>query len=177
MNFTDIVEQIRTDTGLSTEVPAFDPENGNEKAKYLLLLEAPGPKAVKTGYISFDNPDPSARNLREQLTASGFVRDEIAIWNVVPWYLGNNDATSIRPAMAADVRAGFQYLGLVVAAMPNLRCIVLVGHAARQAHMFLSKTTTARVVCCHHTSARVMNVNPEAAKGNKEIFRFVKATA
>lgn len=176
MNFTDLVNRIRVEHNLTSEVPDFDPKNGNERAKYLFLLEAPGPKAVKSGQISFDNPDPSARNFREQLTAAGITRDEIAVWNVVPWYISNKSGTSIRAAKGADVQAGIEYLAPLVSAMPNLRCIFLVGGAARRAHIFLSRITTARIVSCNHPSARVLNTNPEAAKENIEIFRFVKAT-
>ena len=176
MNFANLVNRIRTERNLTSDVPGFDPENGNESAKFLFLLEAPGPKAVQSGQISFTNEDPSARNFREQLAAAGITRKEIALWNIVPWFICNEERTSIRPASGKDVRAGIEYLAPLVSAMPNLRCIVLVGGAARQAHMFLSHVTTARIVTCHHPAARVLNVNPEAANENIEIFRFVKAT-
>ena len=176
MKFADLVTRIRTERNLTREVPGFDTENGNERAKYLFLLEAPGPKAVQSGRISFDNPDPSARNFREQLAAAAIDRKEIALWNVVPWYIGNEAGKSIRAASASDMRDGIGYLVPLIEAMPNLRCIVLVGGAARQAHMFLSRKTTARIVTCHHPSARVLISNPEAAKENIEVFRFVKAT-
>src|SRR5579864_5287486 len=98
-----IVEQIRTEQRLSSEIPGFDPENGNESAKFLFLLEAPGSQAVKTGFISFDNPDRTASNLREQLLQAGIQREEIALWNVVPWYLGNSDKSRIRGAAWSDI--------------------------------------------------------------------------
>jgi uracil-DNA glycosylase len=174
MNFADLVNRIRTERGLTIEVPGFDTKNGNELAKYLFLLEAPGPRAVETGQISFDNPDPSARNLREQLAAAGIAREEIALWNIVPWYIGNKAGTSIRAANGSDVCAGTNYLAPLVSAMPNLCCIVLVGGAARKAHMFLSRITTARIVTCHHSSARVINITPEAAKENIEVFALLR---
>lgn len=177
MSFADLVNRIRIEKNLNREVPGFDPKNGNEQAKYLLLLEAPGPKAIQTGQISFDNPDPSARNLQKQLAAAGITREEIAIWNVVPWYIGNEAGTSIRGANGDDVHTGIEYLTLLISAMPNLRCIVLVGGAARRTHIFLSHFTTARIVSCHHPSAKVINANnPEKDKENIEVFRFIKAT-
>jgi uracil-DNA glycosylase len=177
MNFTDLVNRIRKERNLTIkEVPGFDPKNGNERAGYLFLLEAPGRKAVQTGQISFDNPDPSARNFKEQLAAAGITREEIAIWNVVPWFIGNDAGTSIRAANHNDVRAGREYLIPLISAMPNLCCIVLVGGAARQVHMFLSHVTKARIVTCYHTSGRVRNVRPETADENIAIFRFIKAT-
>lgn len=172
MTFHELVTQIRQDMGLDREVPGFDPKNGNENAWLLLLLEAPGPKAVQSGYISLDNPDPTARNLREQLAAAGIGRADIALWNIVPWYIGNADQTGIRAASGSDVQAGIRYLPPLLASMPNLRCIALVGSASRQAHVFLSRTTTARIVGCHHPSARVLNLHPEAAQENIEIFRL-----
>lgn len=174
MNFADLVHQIRVDRNLMREVPGFDPENGNEQAKYLFLLEAPGPKALQTGRISFDNPDPSAKNLREQLKEAGILRKDIALWNVVPWYLGNG--TTIRRASGEDIRAGVEYLRPLLSDMPNLCCIFLVGGAARRAHMLLSRITTARIVTCHHSSARVIIANSKAAKENIEVLSFVRAT-
>lgn len=176
MSLSNLVHRIRAERNLKQEVPDFDPQNGNEKAKYLFLLEAPGRKAVQTGYISFENPDPTARNFRDQLAEAGIIRAEIALWNIVPWYIGNADGTAIRAATSADISDGIVYLKPLVSLMPKLKCVVLVGGAARQAHMFLSRVTTARVVCCHHPSARVLNVNPNAARENVEIFRFIKST-
>ena len=38
-----LVSKIRSDLGSPEAVPGFDPLNGNEQAKFLFLLEAPGP--------------------------------------------------------------------------------------------------------------------------------------
>lgn len=184
MTFADLIAQIRRDRGLDREVPGFDPQNGNEQAWLLLLLEAPGPRAVQSGFVSFDNPDPTARNLKEQLAAAGIGRadlaiwrsGDLAIWNIVPWYIGNATGTAIRAAAGPDVLAGVEYLPSLLSAMPRLRCIALVGSAARQAHVFLSRTTPARIVSCHHPSARVLNSNPHAASENIAVFRYVRET-
>ena len=172
-----LVERIRAERQLQSEVPGFDPQNGNERAKYLFILEAPGPQALKTGIVSFDNPDRTAANFRAQLQAAGVVRNDIAIWNVVPWYLGNEAQTRIRGARAGDVRLGLGYLDAVVQAIVGLRCVVLVGGAARQAHIRLSRTTTARLLSCHHPSPKVQNTTPGAADENVAVFRFMRATS
>jgi len=177
LSFADLVNRIRKEKILLREVPGFDPKNGNEQAKYLFLLEAPGPKAIQSGQISFDNEDPSARNFRNQLDKAGIAREEIALWNVVPWYIGNETGTSIRGANGDDVYTGIDYLIPLISVMPNLRCIILVGGAARRAHISLSRFTAARIVSCHHPSAKVINANhPEKDKENIEVFRFIKAT-
>jgi len=174
--FKGLVKQIRIERKLDREVPGFDPANGNEAARYLFLLEAPGPKALRTGFISLDNPDPTARTFRAQLNLAGIEATEIALWNVVPWYLGDDEGKRIRGASSADIRAGLDYLVPLIEAMPKLQCVVLVGGAARKAHVFLSRVTTARILSCHHPSAQAMNANPAAAEENVKVLQFMKAT-
>jgi uracil-DNA glycosylase len=177
MAFEALVRRIRNERKLGREVPGFDPVNGNEQAFYLFLLEAPGPKAVQTGFVSISNPDPTARNFQHQLARAGVRAEEIALWNVVPWYLGDENGTKIRGASAADVHLGMAYLPPLIAAMPELRCIVLVGGAARKAHVCLSKLTTARILSCHHPSAQALNANPANAEENVAVLRFMKETS
>lgn len=173
MNFKDITSTIKKDLDLSDEVPGFDPENGNENAKFLFLLEAPGPKAIKSGLISFNNSDPSARNFKKQLSEAGINKSDIAIWNVVPWYLGNESRSKIRNANSYDLRTALKYLRLVIDAMRSLKCIILVGGTARKSHVALSSITNARIFSCHHPSARVMNTNPKAEIENIEVFKNI----
>jgi uracil-DNA glycosylase len=170
-----IVERIRSEQGLAREVPGFDPSNGNERARFLLLLEAPGPKAVESGFVSLDNDDNTARNLRKQLQQANIARDEIVLWNVVPWYLGNSAGTKIRAAKRADITKCLAYLSAVVASLKKLECIVLVGGTARKAHVYLSHETDIRILGCHHTSQRVQNTLPGAAEQNVKVFRRMAA--
>ena len=157
----------------SRKVPGFDPENGNEKARFLFVLEAPGPKAVESEIISLRNEDQTAKNFQAQLTAAGVSPADIALWNVVPWYLGKEDISKIRGAKITDVKQGLQYLTAVVAAIENLQCIVLVGGAARQAHIHLSHNTIARILSCHHPSPKVQNTVAGATVENISVFRFM----
>lgn len=166
------VEKIRKENGLLDEVPNFDPLNGNENARILFVLEAPGAKAVKSGYISFDNPDQSARNFREQLKKAEIDRTEIAICNIVPWYLG--DGRKIRAAGVSDVMMGLNYLGELIKILKKLEFIVLVGGAARRAHTFLSHEVKIRILGCHHPSPKVVNNNPGMVDENIKIFRMMR---
>ena len=43
-------------------VPHFDPLDGEVEAGCLFLFEAPGPRAVGSGFVSRDNPDETAKN-------------------------------------------------------------------------------------------------------------------
>ena len=166
------VERIRKEMGPNYKVPNFDPKNGNESARILIVLEAPGAKAVKTGYISFDNPDQTAKNLREQLESAGIDRSEIAIWNIVPWYLG--DGKKIKSAVVSDVNKGLKYLGKLVGILKGLEYIVLVGGAARRAHIYLSHKTDVRILGCHHPSPKVVNNYPDMVEENILVFRKMK---
>ena len=123
-----LVERIRTD-GTSTDVPYFDPADGGIHARCLFVLEAPGPNAVKSGFVSRDNPDETAKNLYLLTQAAGLPRDITAIWNIVPWYIGTEG--KIRPARRSDIAAGVVYLKSVCELIPNLRTIVLVGQKAQ----------------------------------------------
>jgi uracil-DNA glycosylase len=173
----NIVERIRAEQGLSKEVPTFDPKNGNENARFLFVMEAPGAKAVESGYLSFENNDLTAKNFQNQLSTAGIARKDIAIWNAVPWYIGNTEQTRIRAANGMDVKQGLKYLVEIVAAINNLQCIVLVGGAARQAHIHLSQHTSSRILSCHHPSPRVMNLSPEKAEENIAVFRHMLETS
>src|SRR4051794_5578635 len=84
----DLIDRWRAQ-GLN--VPAVDPNDGGIFATALFLLESPGPKAIQTGFISRDNPDPTARNMGIALDAAGFGRSEIVLWNVVPYCLSTRD--------------------------------------------------------------------------------------
>lgn len=173
MSLSTLIQRIRTEQNLNCEVPDADPSNGNECARFLFVLEAPGPQAVASGFVSLNNNDQTARNLRNQLEAAGINTRAIALWNVVPWYLGNADKTRIRGANSSDVQQGLAYLSEAVSMMPKLEFIVLVGGAARQAHIHLSSRTTARILSCHHPSPRVQSTNPRAVAENIEVFRHM----
>jgi uracil-DNA glycosylase len=170
-NLEDFVAKIRRERNLSDEVPNFDPNNGNEVARFLFLLEAPGPKAIETGFISFDNPDETARNFKRQLTSAGINRKDIALWNVVPWYLGNASQTKISAATSQDVKRTLHYLKELLGLLSNLECIVLVGAAARKSHVYLSQHTKLRILSCHHPSPRAINISPEFDDENISVFK------
>jgi uracil-DNA glycosylase len=176
MNFETTVEKIRKDIGVPEAVPAFDPENGNEAARFLFLLEAPGPKAIATTIISMNNPDPTARNFKAQIAAARISKNEIAIWNVVPWYIGTKKSyEKIRSANSTDLERGIAYLPSVLDRMKNLECVVLVGSKARMAHIALSRMTNARILSCHHPSGQSMNGKPGRYKENIDVFCFMSS--
>jgi uracil-DNA glycosylase len=119
-----------------------------------MILEAPGPKAIASGLVSLDNEDQTARNLKSQLAEVKMARQDVVLWNVVPWYLG--DGQRIEAATRADIDSGKPYLQRLVLLLPRLECILLFGEKAREAHVFLSGITRARILGCHHPAPRGM---------------------
>lgn len=89
-----LVDRIRAERG-ADRVPDFDPTEAGVRARMLLLLEAPGPKATRerggSGFISPDNDDATAKNMWQLLREAGVDRQvEVVTWNVVPWYVGDD---------------------------------------------------------------------------------------
>lgn len=79
---------VRASVGADHLIPNFDPCDGGVHARALFLLEAPGPKAVASQFVSSNNPDPTAQNLWHLIHDAGIARADTLIWNIVPWYVG-----------------------------------------------------------------------------------------
>ena len=157
---TAFVERIRVERACGDAVPYFDPADGGSTAECLYVLEAPGPKAVSSGFISRNNPDESARNWLALNAEAGLDRKRTVICNIVPWYIGSNGR--IRPASSADISAGWPYLLELVDKLPRLSLVVLVGGKAQQIGTRLrSVRPSLRQMSCPHPSPMFVNRKPE----------------
>jgi uracil-DNA glycosylase len=160
---TEFVERLRQETGFGTAIPYFDPMDGGIGANCLFLSEAPGPKAVKSGFVSRDNPDFSARNFLELNQEAGIPRQKTLAWNIVPWYIGSGK--KIRPATTEDVRKGQIHLAELLLLLPNLSIVVLGGNKAQAAEAFVKQQNPKlEIVKMMHTSPLVVNTNKENRK-------------
>ena len=158
MRIDDLVARLRAEHG-DASVPGFDPSNGNEHARVLFLLESPGPRAVASGIISLDNQDPSARNFRTQLDEAGLCRADIAIWNMVPWYVGTDDFSKLANVSAAHIERGAASLPSLLAAMPHLGVMCFVGDKAQRGARHIQHELLRRGIAridLWHTSAQAM---------------------
>ena len=122
------VRELRTATGES--VPWFDPLDGGVEARLLVLMEAPSRKGIQSGFVSADNPTPTGQRMREEFAAAGLRREDRAIWNVVPWYLG--DGAKARNPTLAERRAGTLWLPPLLALLPRLNGVLTLGAPARE---------------------------------------------
>lgn len=154
---SDFVDELRAQHP-DYQLPDFDPCDGGIEARALLLLEAPGPKAIASGFVSRNNPDPTARNLCELLAEAGIARRDTVIWNIVPWYVG--EEARIRAVVSDDLRESAPQLQPLLALLPKLKHVVLVGKKAQTARSVIACLTPATIWETHHFSAQVFNLAP-----------------
>lgn len=115
------------------EFPDFDPLDGGVNAAILFLLEKPGPMTSPqhprggSGFISRDNNDPTAEAIFSFMRQAGIDRSLSVLWNVIPGWNGR------RAIGAGEVRVGVEELRSLLALLPNVRKVVLVGNRAQRA--------------------------------------------
>jgi uracil-DNA glycosylase len=156
---TAFLEALRHEAGSGVMIPDFDPWDGGIEAKILYLLEAPGPQAVASGFISRNNPDESAKNFFQLNAEVKIPRKRTVTWNVVPWYIG--DSKSIRAASQADLAQGVRHLPRLLSLLPKLRAVVFVGRKAEYAReTVMEQLPNVKTFCCPHPSPKCLNTNP-----------------
>ena len=162
---TAFVEQIRHERNCAEFIPNFDPADGGIEAECLFVLEAPGPMAVKSEFISRNNPDETAKNWFELNEEAGIPRRRTISWNIIPWYIGIPD--HILPARQKDIAEGWPYLCELIEKLPRLRIIVLVGRKAQRVESRLRIfRPSLKVYLCPHPSPMFLNRKPE----NRELL-------
>ena len=157
---TTFIQRLRERMGPNAAIPYIDPWDGGIEAEVMFLLEAPGPRARNSGFVSMNNPDESAKNFYEISREAGIERKRIVIWNAVPGYIGCG--TRIRPANSRDLEDGLQSLPELLQLLPKLRAIVFVGNKARKAEMRVRAIAPhLRVFFSAHPSPMFVNRKPE----------------
>lgn len=162
---SDFVARLRQEVGEAAGIPDFDPWDGGVDAEILFLLEAPGAKAVQSGFISRNNPDETAKNFFEICEVAGISRSRSVVWNIVPWYIGRG--SRIRPASTVDLSSGSSSLARFLDLLPQLRVIVLVGRKAEYAEKIIRPLLpNMRILKSFHPSPLFVNNAP----GNREVI-------
>lgn len=170
---TAYVAALRREVGPDAAIPDFDPWDGGASAELLYLLEAPGAKAVLSGFISRNNPDETAKNFFELNRAAGIPRKRTVSWNIVPWYIGTG--ARIRAAGRSDIEAGLPALGRLLALLPKLKVVVLIGRKAERAARLVSQLRPkVRLLRSPHPSPLFVN----NAQGNRDrILKVLREAA
>jgi hypothetical protein len=159
-----------------SHVPHFDPLDGGTRSRCLLLLDAPGRRAAYsgstsvqgTGFVSRDNPDPSANNLRAALNLEGLPREETIIWNAVPWYIGT--AAKLDETRARNWNAAKPWLARLITVLPALEVVVLMGRKAERAEALIqSAFPRLTVFKCPHPGGQAYNHERYRTKTHAEL--------
>jgi uracil-DNA glycosylase len=157
---TSFVHRLRSSMGPEAAIPYMDPWDAGVDAEVLFLLEAPGPKARNSGFVSMNNPDKTAKNIFITAQDAGVVRKRILLWNTVPWYIGSGQ--KIRPANSADIAAGIPSLNELLQLLPQLRAIVLIGSKAQKALTHIQNNAPhLKIFLSPHPSPMFVNRKPE----------------
>jgi uracil-DNA glycosylase len=160
----EFVDSILRETDL--DVQDFDPCDGGIDAVCLFILEAPGSRAVGTGFVSRDNPDETAKNWLLFNVEADIDRARVAMWNIIPWYIG--DRSRIRRVTSLDLAAGLPHLQRLIPLFHKLRMIVFVGCQAARARKHVSKWFPDHAIFeVTHPSPSNLNRSPK----NRERFR------
>ncbi len=152
------------------DIPYFDPLDGGIQARCLFLLQDPGPKAVKSCFISRNNDDPTAENFFRLNEKAGLDRKLTVSWNIVPW--------RVRDVGDQEIQQGIPYLRCLLQHLQNLEVIVLVGQKAQSwrvvnAISLRADGRCARLVFMSHLSQRVSNRWPEKEAEILDVLRRV----
>jgi uracil-DNA glycosylase len=171
---TEFIEALRHECGPDMSIPDFDPWDGGIDAEILYLLEAPGPQAVASGFISRNNSDETAKNFFELNAAAKIPRKRTVTWNVVPWYIGNSKA--IRAAKRTDLEQGVHLLPKLLSLLPRLRAVVFVGRKAEYAReTIMEQLPNVKIFYCPHPSPQCLNTNPANRQRILDVLREVAA--
>lgn len=167
------LKDMREALGADYEMPMFDPCDGGINARVLILLEAPGPKAVGSQFISRNNPDRTAENINNLLQKAEIPRADTILWNIVPWYIG--DGKKIRSATKEDVKSSLPFLKKLIELLTNLDFIVLMGKPAQSAELEIKKITSKLIYCTAHPSPKVANIYPPKMLKTQQQFNDISS--
>ncbi len=149
VRFVSKLRSIRPDCA----IPDFDPFDGGINAECLLLLQAPGPKSVLSGFISRNNPDSTAKNFFELNQEAGLARTRTVVWNAEPW--------QVPKVKSADLRSAEPYLEELLTKLPKLRAVVLFGGKGQEmVHVIQYANDTVKIFECWLPATLALNSDP-----------------
>lgn len=123
----ELIEQVANDCCLPS-LPYNDPLFGGVDAELLIMMKAPEADAnpEKTGvrFLCFDNDDNGAANIFEAFRRDGIARRRCIAWNICPFPIEGNYPN------ASELRRATPYTQKLIALLPRLRVILLLGGPA-----------------------------------------------
>lgn len=126
-----LADEIAATRGLPRgAVPYPDPMFGGIHTRALVLLEAPGSATEigkGSGLLSLENDDATAARAFHAYQAAGLEIARCLHWNLVPW-----PTAGYRTPTGTEQTAARPWLPRLLALLPDLRVVVLLGKVAQQ---------------------------------------------
>ena len=164
----EFVLKIRKEKNLSDQIPFFDPLDGGVNARCLSVLRAPGDKTQETGFVSRNNPDPTANNLFHFYQEAKIPREETVLWNVVPWKVKEEKFWE-------SLDQSVEYLLELIDILPKLKVIVLHGNEAKKARDMLERANKNIIIIDSWHTGSNLNRHPhkkdEIRKSLQEAYK------
>lgn len=99
-----------------------------QSATVLTVFRDPGPKAGKSGFLSYENDDETAARLERFLRQAGLDPDECLPWNAYPWFV--HKVGESRDLTRQQIEKGMPILFHIVQSLPTLKAIVGFGKSS-----------------------------------------------
>ena len=151
-------------------VPYFDPMDGGVRARLLVLLHNPGVAAVRSGFISRNYVDPTAKNMFDLLQEAGVPREATLLWNIVPWHVKHE----LEPH---EIDEGAGELERLIGLLTSLQAIVYVGVMAQEAMPLVRVPKGVRVSRAYHPNPKLLSRYPGYRHKIRDAFQDAWASA
>ncbi|HAD6864968.1 TPA_asm: uracil-DNA glycosylase [Salmonella enterica subsp. enterica serovar Typhimurium str. SL1344] len=102
----------------------------------LILLQSLGRSELSPRFVSQDNPSPSQQNLNSFLKQAKIKRQNIIIWNTIPWLTPTN--TKIIPTRE-NINKGLSIIKSLMPLLKNVRVVLLTDSVASKTRIFFEK--------------------------------------
>ena len=108
-----------------------------------------------------DNDDHTAHTMFQLIADSGVRREQLLLWNIVPWYVG--DDHRIRGVKQGEIQEGADLLAELIELLPELAVVVTMGRAAASGWARVKGRNVSRIVTLGswHPSGQALNGHPE----------------
>lgn len=161
----DTLSEMKPDFG----VPYIDPVHDVDTCKIVSLFSSPGAE-LPSGFVSFENDDPSAIRAASIYDAVGILPEQVMPWNAYPWYLPEGKERALSMDQIAD---GVKPLLSFLQQVPRASALVAHGADAHKAARRLMKLENRAIQKRGFKIYEVRSTGERAFKGtpaNQEIW-------
>ncbi len=128
-----LTQWIKNYKAKGIDMPWIDPADGGVNARILILLQSPARSNLAPRFVSQDNPGPSQQNLNSFLKQAKIKRENIIIWNTIPWLTLYNK--NIAPTKE-NINKCIAIIKTLIPLLKNISIVILAGAVALQTRKF-----------------------------------------